>query len=434
MNFTEIFIEEKWVSPEELKAKYGAEFLLSCFERGVITKVKEWVKFSYVGIILFNDKSFFVFPKYYTEVLQDSNVYNKHAMFYLDVLEKAQAKLAYNIYKEEEINTIDSKFSLYAELMRYYTNYGLFESFRIRRTNDYDDKVNWTRTVESFTPFHVGDSVFYPDVISTKNIVDTNHFITELQKQVTQIAYNEYGCLRVGFEDPNLDSKDILEHFEHDFLIQQIQNKLNHTFIDNEIYLLNMLIKYLEGKKYESKTEVSLLGSRTFYNVWELACKYVFKDQYTLYSDFIPKPIWDFIGESYIAHKTLIPDIVYSNDDMLVVLDAKYYLPQFNDSKVSKQPGVDSLTKQILYELVLKNHPELEVKPVKNGFVFPVQSNDLFDEDLLAEEIEKKGGVKFDYQEYNSLPSIDSFYIEPSKLFRCFLNNVSIPLEEVYGT
>lgn len=92
----------------------------------------------------------------------------------------------------------------------------------------------------------------------------------------------------------------------------------------------------------------------------------------------IEKPKWIGIrneGGTYTkdAKDTLIPDIITIAGDMFIIFDAKYYNIQMDEKKELRgQPGIESVTKQYLYQLAYKDFIKVHgFDSVKNCFLMP---------------------------------------------------------------
>ncbi|WRK55189.1 LlaJI family restriction endonuclease [Coprobacillaceae bacterium CR2/5/TPMF4] len=90
--------------------------------------------------------------------------------------------------------------------------------------------------------------------------------------------------------------------------------------------------------------------------------------------ELIEKPLWTITGK--VAKDTLIPDLVsiFQNDGNheFIIFDAKYYNAHLEKGIIpSGQPGIESITKQYLYQLAyqkfIKDH---EFSAVKNCFLY----------------------------------------------------------------
>lgn len=90
---------------------------------------------------------------------------------------------------------------------------------------------------------------------------------------------------------------------------------------------------------------------------------------------------------------------------------------KFTQDKLDGQPGLESITKQYLYELAFKKFiDDHEFKGVKNAFLFPTYES----------EIENKGRVKLDILSNLGLEDIQVIML-PAGMINClYLENKKI--------
>lgn len=144
------------------------------------------------------------------------------------------------------------------------------------------------------------------------------------------------------------------------------------------------------------------LGTTSYYHAWEVTCKAVLGDPlgYRLQKlpqitptdgwaehknatllQIIPRPIWARTEEMCNAEDVdiLIPDTVtfddYDGRKLFCIYDAKYYVPN-RHGKMVGQPGVESATKQFLYQSAYQSFIEDHgFDAVVNAFLVPTEDN-----------------------------------------------------------
>lgn len=91
--------------------------------------------------------------------------------------------------------------------------------------------------------------------------------------------------------------------------------------------------------------------------------------------DLIEKPLWTATGET--APDTLIPDLISISGNQFIIFDAKYYNARLEEGCVpSGQPGIDSVTKQYLYQLAYQKFiTEHRFENVRNCFLLPTEKD-----------------------------------------------------------
>ena len=132
----------------------------------------------------------------------------------------------------------------------------------------------------------------------------------------------------------------------------------------------------------------------------------------------IKKPKW--IYKDIRTHEvdgTFIPDIVTFYENQFIILDAKYYKLRFDENNLSGQPGLESITKQYLYELAFNEFIEkYRFKGVKNAFLLP----------KCTGEIENVGTAKLEILSDLGLEDIQVVMLPADKINQCYLDNKRI--------
>ena len=95
--------------------------------------------------------------------------------------------------------------------------------------------------------------------------------------------------------------------------------------------------------------------------------------------ELIEKPLWTATGKT--AADTLIPDLISITGEQFIIFDAKYYNAQLIPGNAPKgQPGIESVTKQYLYQLAYKKFIEDHgFSIVKNCFLMPTENKEIED-------------------------------------------------------
>ena len=189
-----------------------------------------------------------------------------------------------------------------------------------------------------------------------------------------------------------------------------------HTFIE-------------EKNSFSNKNFLTVYGTSKYNIIWEEMCSKVFKNKLnkTLqelnlrdYSNIelkkiIEKPKWIITDiDEPKKTKPLEPDLITFYGDTFIILDAKYYNLNFDDDTLTGQPGLESITKQYLYELAYKQFIEDNYfRQVKNAFLFPTYNGN----------IENRGVVILEMLSSHSLEDIQVIMIPANKLNEMYLEN-----------
>ena len=121
--------------------------------------------------------------------------------------------------------------------------------------------------------------------------------------------------------------------------------------------------------------------------------------------DLIDKPQWSGTApsrEPFVkqAEDTLIPDIIsivnVDGDYQFIIFDAKYYNIQLeHNKKLRGQPGIESITKQYLYQLAYQPFVEAhQIGTVKNCFLMPTASTEIIEKGTASLAMLKRLGLE----------------------------------------
>lgn len=389
------FIEQKKVSDShELLGKIHQ----AINDERILSSKNGAFMFTYVGLISLQFCTVSVLPKFASNELSSSE---REALtrYTVQVLQQ----YSYVSQKYNGLDFLDSEpdEGFYSEpvladtLINYYIKYGIWEKEEAVYNINGSGNINWHLTVERTVPVIAGRNIFYPETVSSVKQSMANETITLVHQWATRYCIDKYSKLLPGYEGlqylgDSLD--DINELGTPEQLIDLLYAELRTVFADVKINLLNNLIWFLGQQAVMSETKsISFYGSSTFHHVWEDACKFVFNDisESSEIRKLFRPPVWISKNKSEFttdeksdfsnSRNVLIPDVVAydQSDNTLLILDAKYYTLRFTQSKVSGNPGINDITKQIIYQQILTSPTSssfLTSEHVINGFIFPLNT------------------------------------------------------------
>ena len=229
-----------------------------------------------------------------------------------------------------------------------------------------------------------------------------------------------------------ISEKELDDFGEKEFILNRLEKELNVEFNTHKQKLLKSMHAYLSEKNsFTNENYLTLYGTSTYHVIWEEMCCRVLGDKLdkklndlkmpvTSSSskkliDIIKRPKWVLNnGGSINADKTFIPDLITFYNDEFIILDAKYYDIKFNENQLKGQPGLESITKQYLYELAYKDFIDYHgFVGVKNGF--------LFSTDNL--EIGNKGYVELEILSNLGLENIQVIMLPAGEMNQLYLDN-----------
>lgn len=390
-------------------------------ERGTVT-------FQYVGLLEFRcekgpdglrRKLVFFEPKFFPE---RSNYECKTDGF--TVAQKIVLKAIFKYQKAQQISLFSNgrivsyegcshRLSTQLALILDVMEKGVYQVPKIEHVLNGQGNIDWQETFVRVDPFFTDGGPCYVDTVTREMGYDDDTYISRLQMCLTSrcFAYFE----EIGLASPLglfLESPydgDLDEFGSKNYRASRLMHELRTQFIDDKQQSLRLMQAVLEDDAYGSDSlDFQSFGISGFHALWERAIKDVFVDELELtpnqlglfcesedkanrpLKDFIDPPVW-IMADSDIrasprdgtATERLRPDFVAVGRDVspevgikptsLIILDAKYYLPEFEGTVLTGVPGVGDVDKQLLYEIGFSKLADENgvAKHVYNAFLFP---------------------------------------------------------------
>ncbi len=407
--------------------------------------------FTFVGVITFGNRVLKCYPKYitqdepYEEVKQVLKVLNKYS---------ASEQMVKMFNGSESKGTFNLLAVILYLLQDYYDNGVYSNSEDIVEVNG-EGNILWNQTISDGFAIINENKPYYVELFTQHSIDDEYDYFTRLHKAILTACscqLDDAGLLGL-FEYELLElSEDNLDDFgETDYILYRIQSELNIQFNTRRQLLLKSMYAYVSQKKtLLDQSCVSLFGTTSFNLVWEKVCATIFdnklnvalgklnlptklKDSYPKaikLIDVIAKPQWVAKTEDGIefrkeAADTLIPDLIglynINGKSLFIIFDAKYYCLQLEkDKPLRGQPGIESITKQYLYQLAYQQFiADHNFDVVKNCFLIPTEEERVIDKGLAELSILSNLGLE----------PILVRLLPAKEVFSCYLNQKNYNIE-----
>ena len=372
--------------------------------------------FTFVGVITFGNRVLKCYPKYitteapYEEIKQVLKVLNKYSASeqMVKMFNGAENKGSFNLL------------SVILYLMRDYYDNGIYSNSEDIVEINGEGNILWNQTISDGFAIINENKPYYVELFTQHSIDDDYDYFTRLHKAILTACSSQLddaGLLGLFEYDALELSEETPEDFgETDYVLYRIQSELNVQFNTRRQLLLKSIYAYISQKKtLLDHSCVSLFGTTSFNLVWEKVCATIFDNKLTTalgrlklpvplqegykksikLIDVIEKPQWSAkndAGTIYTkeAQDTLIPDLIglynIEGKNMFVIFDAKYYCLQMEENKALRgQPGIESITKQYLYQLAYQqfiNDHRFDV--VKNCFLMPTEQDTIVDKGIAS--------------------------------------------------
>lgn len=413
--------------------------------------------FTFVGVIIVESLVLKCYPKYLPECTKEPEGTEliklmDHLSLVIKVLyryKNAKEQSIYTYNDQLESGTYN-KLAVMLFLLRDYFEYGVYTNTReIIETNG-SGEIQWNKTINETWALISNNRPYYPELLTRKRVNDDFDYFKRLHECILSRCSADlkeaYLLDMFGITEVNL-SDETLENFgEIEYIRYRIDKELHVQFNTRKQLLLRTMRAYIDDKKTSAESDnFSMYGTNSFNMVWEEVCKEVLnnrlntrlgelpvvlkgdyidkKDKKLI--DLIDKPQWNSIS----ADLTLRPDIISIEKDgdegklRFVISDAKYYNVQFENSKYPVGlPGIDSITKQYLYELAYREFiDEHGIKCIANCFLLPTAKDEVIEQEAVSLGILNKQGLQ-DIQ-VRQLPA--------EKIFKNYVNNTKMKISEL---
>lgn len=440
----------KTVYIKELK-HYSKSQILEIIDEKAFEKLLKYdiVKFSndgyqfdYVGVIIIENIILNVYPKYITS---NENIKNDFKQVIQVIKKYNKSKEDFN-YQNDEIEDISyNRLSMMLYFLEDYYENGIYSNIQNILEINGNGEIDWNRTVNENIAIIQENKPYYLELQTKYKINDLFDYFRMLHEFIiTECSHylEKIGLLELFDLTPvELSDKEQDDFGDVDIILEKLQKELNMEFNTRKQKLLQSMHSYISNKNaHTNENYLTLYGTPAYHKVWEVMCAHVFKDllhknlrdlklPVSLKPNYPPnikliqlikKPKW-FYKDIYPkeADGTFIPDIVTFYKNEFIILDAKYYSLKFTQDKLNGQPGLESITKQYLYELAFKDFIKThKFSGVKNAFLFPTYD----------EKIENKGHIKLEILSKMGLKDIQVIMLPASMINKYYLENKKIKI------
>lgn len=410
--------------------------------------------FTFVGIITIEGRVLKCYPKYLANDLEPLEELKQ----ILKVLEKYNSKeQIIRMYNDTSDSSAFNMLAVMLFLLQDYYDYGPYTNTQdIIETNG-DGDILWDKTINETFTLLSNNRPYYPGILTRKRTIDDFDYFKRLHECILTRCTTELqdADLLELFDIAGVDVSDeeIDDFGEKEYILDRIVKELNVQFNTRKQLLLKTLYAYISNSRALDDLDCfSMFGTNSFNLVWEKVCAEVMDNQlqkplaalpmktaeeYKGYRnkkliELIDKPIWEGItaeGESFKeeAKDTLIPDLISIIDSdkgyQFIIFDAKYYNLQLEEDKnLRGQPGIESITKQYLYQLAYKPFVEAhKIQIIKNCFLMPTAN----------EEIIAKGTVTLAMLKNLGLEDIQIRLLPAKIMYKHYLNNTKFDLSSL---
>lgn len=411
--------------------------------------------FTFVGVITIAGRVLKCYPKYLLHV--DEPLAELKQV--IKVIEKYNGKeQIIKMYNDATDSTAFNMLAVMLWLLQDYFENGSYSSSQdIIETNGVGE-ILWDKTInETFTVIRE-NRPYYPELYTRKRISDDQDFFRRLHECVLTKCSREMGEADLlelfDITGVDLSDEDLYDFGETDYILDRIYKELNVQFNTRKQLVLKTLYSYIANSSthIDDMDCFSMYGTNSFNLIWERACAEILDNQLdrplglidlpvplgdefnprTKLIDVIDHPMWfghsdDGLYEQK-AKDTLIPDIISiykaEGEHRCIIFDAKYYNLQLEkDKPLRGQPGIESVTKQYLYQMAYVDFLDYHnINYFKNCFLMPSE----------GDVIIATGYVMMGFLQSMGLEDIQIRLLPASIVYQLYLENKRMDMSKLF--
>lgn len=344
----------------------------SLLQKKILSPVKKGLVLSFVGELVCQNEYIICLPKCISN--------SKESTKYLHDITKAiikkymeRKKKSIAIYEEilNDLTIIDDnvskEYEVFISLSQYFASRGSYKRQVLTTRSNLSQRTYWKKTIQSTMAYTTDESIFYPNPISKSSAREAN-IVTDIFNSTLLYLSEKYSTINnIHYLFESISGNIPFEKISRNapFYCKKIQSELNQTFKTEDLNILSILMKYIDGElQLDGNNSIAARGTTAFQVIWEDICAYIFRNEFKEEIISFSQPKWQVTQEngSYllIGKGTLRPDILWQEENTSYILDAKYYFP-FPDSAC----GVSDIAKQYIYAEASNK------QQIINCFLFP---------------------------------------------------------------
>ena len=355
--------------------------------------------FTFVGVIIVAGRVLKCYPKYLINTKEPKRELSQ----ILKVLEKYNSKeQIIQIFNDSSECSSFNLLSVLLFLIQDYFENGVYNNTKDIIESNGTGEILWDKTINETFTLLSNNRPYYIDIQTKKRINNEFDYFKRLHECILTKASKELmdaGLLDLfEFTEIDLTDERLDEFGDKEYILYRIENELNIQFNTRKQLVLKTIYAYIDHRENLYDIDCfSMFGTNSFNLVWEHVCADIMDNQLhkqlgvlklpqklkpeynssTKLIELIEKPMWTITGKR--ARDTLIPDLITIVENKFIIFDAKYYNATIFPGVIPKgQPGIESITKQYLYQLAYQKFIiDHGFKDVKNCFLMPTENSDI---------------------------------------------------------
>lgn len=362
------------------------------------TRFDDDFTFEFVGLINIGNYCLIVYPKYIKNLDNDDLNEKKKIKQILQVIDKSQSINGTYIDLNGKVHS--NMLPLMIKILSDYINNGLYWKNQSIVEENGEGEILWEQTINQNTAYIIKNQPYYLNFFTNNQKYNEEDIIRRIHAAViTEICRKLRGILDIFDLTESILTTEVISDFgDKEYIEYLLGKEINNQFVTLKISILNDILQYImESHKISNASHPLFYGTTSFNLVWEKVCKVIYHDDLSknindlqlrlkdeseeidyegvrTLKDIVEKPVWSQNGLNVQATKTLELDVLRVNhsEKSFEIYDSKYYQIEITDNKISKQPGIEDITKQYLYQLAFSKLAKINGFTFSNSFVIPI--------------------------------------------------------------
>lgn len=289
--------------------------------------------------------------------------------------------------------------------------YSTLHSWRLVSSSKGPGRIDWARTFKTSRSMVLPSGrLAFEEPIFRRPVVDDDSILTSIHRHCLALSFQRVGWLFTSQQFPQFPLPIAVQS-----ALYEIDNAYSRTFnLDQQALLSSMrsILKYVDAPAYDRP---GTYGTNNFELVWERAVDFCFANRSR--SQYSPRATWSIGTETFSTRKPLEPDSILAFDDILCVIDAKYY--SFgHTSDFNNLPGSSDIAKQVEYGRYAR---EISGgRRVLNIFILPFEGT-------AANPIEYVGHASMPFQQVaHGFERVHAYLVSSNLLFSSYLSGSTV--------
>lgn len=252
----------------------------------------------------------------------------------------------------------------YIFIIQDYLKNGYYNEREIIYKKQNHGKINWGRTIKQEQAIIQNNGAIYLTMQAKTHQYSDEYLMTQISQHCVYESFVKMGWF-YGLSLPTKPNSK----FNKTLFIATLQDKLSKTNKDFDKQLFQSMLNILNTMdEYQNHNHYFTFGTRRFEKVWEYLVDKAFGTEFgEQKAKYFPKATWH-LNNFNRNTNSLYPDTIGINDNMIYIIDAKYYRYGITNN-IKHLPEISSIAKQITYAQYIEN--QFDFKNIYNVFILP---------------------------------------------------------------